>query len=50
MSHTVWIEDENGGYAVRCIPHGYIGWAWKHLTAFVVALAHDYNAGGGCLD
>lgn len=49
MNHCVWIDEEGDGYAVRCIPHGYIGWASAHLCAFLIALTHDYDSGGGCI-
>lgn len=49
MRHCVWIDEESGGFAVRCIPHGYIGWALMHLSAFMIGLTHDYDSGGGCI-
>lgn len=49
--HCVVIDDEPGseGFAVRCVPHGSIG-AWEsRLAAFLGALEHDHEMGGGSL-
>lgn len=48
--HTVWIDEEPGGYAVRCIPHGDVGRPHSgHLAAFLAAVEHDFEEGGGSL-
>jgi hypothetical protein len=44
--HTVWIDEEPHGYAVRCIPHGDLGAHSAHLVAFCAAVRHDMEMGG----
>jgi len=47
--HTVVIDEDPGpdGYRVVCIPHGPIG-AWDdRVEAFLKALEHDHEHGGG---
>lgn len=47
--HCVVIDDVPGpdGFAVTCTPHGPIG-AWEtHTAAFLGALEHDKEMGGG---
>lgn len=47
--HILVIDEEPGpdGFAVVCTPHGPIG-AWKdRVEAFLCALEHDYEHGGG---
>lgn len=49
--HCVVIDDEPGprGFEVTCIPHGPVG-AWEgRLAAFLGALEHDEEMGGGSL-
>lgn len=49
--HCVVVGDEPGpeGFEVTCIPHGSVG-AWESRTAaFLGALEHDQQMGGGSL-
>jgi hypothetical protein len=43
--HTVWIDRERDGFAVRCIPHGEVGWKPTGLAATALGYAHDDEQG-----
>ena len=44
--HVVWIDEEPGGFAVRCLPHGFIATRANHLAAFTCAYEHDFEITG----
>lgn len=44
--HIVWMDEEDGGVAVRCLPHGFIGWREKYFDAYVCAYEHDFEITG----
>lgn len=44
--HVVWIDEEPDGFAVRCIPHGFVGARPAHVDAFLCALEHDFEITG----
>lgn len=41
--HIVWIDKEADGWAVRCLPHGFIAHREKHFDAFLCAYEHDFE-------
>lgn len=49
--HIVVVDDVPGpeGWRVVCIPHGPIGARTGRTAAFLLALEHDYENGGGSL-
>lgn len=44
--HIVWIDEAEGGWDVRCLPHGLIGSRGTHLAAFTCAYTHDFEITG----